>query len=340
MSNDSQGSVSSLGPQDPKGPQDGEILEFEAKMIDANVVNVELPQPGDIQSRLQHALAALCLRHKLSETIEPRMLRVFLDTVTPKQHAISPKDMVLAMLTHKQFEIPILTTRYTVGKTTASKHETSYGIQYRNLCIVGPDPKYNTEHTFAEEADERLRDHYKFLKSVLSTHPEPIFRDLKWSQSDVLSCFKDAKVKKRSKEIITCNVRFPPLSFIHIPFDVLRVVINDAFCEAPHATIHSALKATISGTHVTEVMGETQGWRVWDQAPSGVWEKVVTPTEGEVFRTAVQPTYHPHGPLWGIEYSLAPAPKPNQSTPKRAKMSVIDSRLQAKGEQSTPPATG
>ena len=64
----------------------------------------------------------------------------------------------------------------------------------------------------------------------------------------------------------------PPLSFIHIPFDVLRVIINDAFCEAPHATSHSALKATVSGTLVTEVMGETQGWRVWDQASSGVWE--------------------------------------------------------------------
>ena len=95
----------------------------------------------------------------------------------------------------------------------------------------------------------------------------------------------------------------PPLSFIHIPFDVLRVIINDAFCEAPHM---SALKATISGTHVTEVLGETQGWRLWDQAPSGVWEKVVTPLEGEVFRTDLQPTYHPHGPLWGIEFSLAP----------------------------------
>ena len=93
MSNASQGSASSSGPQDPKGPhQDGGSLEFEAEMIDADVVNVELPEPGDIQSRLQHALAALCLRHKPSEAIEPRMLRVFLDTVTPKQYAISPKD--------------------------------------------------------------------------------------------------------------------------------------------------------------------------------------------------------------------------------------------------------
>ena len=66
------------------------------------------------------------------------------------------------------------------------------------------------------------------------------------------------------KKIITCNVRSPPPpSFIHIPFDVLRVIINDAFCEAPHATIHSALKGTISGINVTKVMEETQGWRVW-----------------------------------------------------------------------------
>ena len=115
------------------------------------------------------------------------MLRVFLDMVTPKQYAISPRDTLLAMLMHKKFEIPVLTTREAVGKTTPSKHEISYGIRYRNLCIVGPDPKYNTEHTFAEEADERLRDHYKFLKSVLSTHPKPIVCELKWTQSDVLS---------------------------------------------------------------------------------------------------------------------------------------------------------
>ena len=122
MSNASQGSASS------SGPEDGGSLEFEAEIIDADVVNVELPEPGDMQSRLQHALAAPCLRHKPYETIEPRMSTVFLDTVTPKQHAISPKDTLLAMLMHKKFEIPVLTTREAVGKTTSSKHEISYGI--------------------------------------------------------------------------------------------------------------------------------------------------------------------------------------------------------------------
>ena len=128
-------------------------------MIDAHVVNVELPEPGDMQSRLQNALVALCLRHKPSQTIGAPMLRVFLDTVKPKQYAISAKDTLLAMPMHKKFEIPVLTTGEAVGKTTPSKHETSYGIWYRNLCIVGPDPKYKTPHAFAEEADEHLRDH-------------------------------------------------------------------------------------------------------------------------------------------------------------------------------------
>ena len=142
ISNASQGSASSSGPQDPKGPQDGGSLEFEADMIDDDVVNLELPEPGDTQSRLQHAFAALCLQHKPSETIEPRKLRVFLDRLTPKQYAISPKDTLLAMLMHKNLEIPVLTTRESVGPTTPSKHETSYGIQYRKLCIVGPDPVF------------------------------------------------------------------------------------------------------------------------------------------------------------------------------------------------------
>ena len=80
------------------------MLGLEAKMPDADVFNVELPESGDMQSRPQHALAALCLRHKSSETIEPRMAKAFLDTVTPKLYAISPKDMLLAMLI---IEIPV-----------------------------------------------------------------------------------------------------------------------------------------------------------------------------------------------------------------------------------------
>ena len=116
-----------------------------------------------------------------------------------------------------------------------------------------------------------------YLKSMLSTHPDSTVRELKWTKSDVVTWFKEAKVKKRSKKVVTCNVQFPPLSFIHVPFEVLRVIINDAFCESPHATIHSALRATITRSHVVELIGEKDGWRVWDQTPSGTWEKVVTP---------------------------------------------------------------
>ena len=172
-----------------------------------------------------------------------------------------------------------------------------------------------------------------YLKSILSTHPDSTIRELKWTQSDVVTWFKEAKIKKRSKKVVSCNVQFPPLSFIHVPFEVLRVIINDAFCESPHATIHSALRATITGAHVVEVFGEKDGWRVWDQAPSGTWEKVVTPPDGEVFRTDQQPTYHAHGVLWGIEFLLAPAPKPSsEGAPKRQRLTILGAWLQAKGE--------
>ena len=48
MSNASQGSASSSGPEDPKGSQVGVSLEFEVEMIDADVVNVELPEPRNM----------------------------------------------------------------------------------------------------------------------------------------------------------------------------------------------------------------------------------------------------------------------------------------------------
>ena len=62
------------------------------------------------------------------------MLRVFLDKVVPKTYTIYAKDTLLATLMHKKLAqppkntIPVLTTREAVGKTTSSKHETSYGV--------------------------------------------------------------------------------------------------------------------------------------------------------------------------------------------------------------------
>ena len=84
---------------------------------------------------------------------------------------------------------------------------------------------------------------------------------------------------------------------------------------------------------MVEVIREKDRWRVWDQAPSGTWEKVVTPLDGEVFRTDQQPTYHVHGVLWGIEFLLAPAPKSSsEGAPKRQRLTILGAWLQAKGE--------
>ena len=166
-----------------------------------------------------------------------------------------------------------------------------------------------------------------FLKSILSTHPKPLVRDLKWTRADIQAWFKEADVKKCSKK----RPLPPSTSYIHDPFEVLRFIMNDVFCEAPQATIHSATRATLAAAHLTEVMGEEAGWRVWDEAPYGTWQKTILPPKGGVFRTDCQPSYHPHGPLWGIEFLLAHAPKPSERVPKCARMTVIDSWLQAAG---------
>ena len=86
----------------------------------------------------------------------------------------------------------------------------------------------------------------------------------------------------------------------------------------------------ITGTYVTEVLREDRGSRVWDHAPSRIWEKVINPPEGEVLRCDWHPMYHAYGRLRGIEFLLAPAPMPCAPPPKRAKLSVMGAWLQAK----------
>ena len=103
MDMDRYASSSSAQPPQPVQQLPEPDLELEGELIDADTTNTEVPEPGDTQSRLQHALAALCMRHKPSETIEPRMLRVFWDRVVPDAYRIQPKDTLLAVLMHKHF---------------------------------------------------------------------------------------------------------------------------------------------------------------------------------------------------------------------------------------------
>ena len=175
---------------------------------------------------------------------------------------------------------------------------------------------------------------FQLFKTILSTHVDPVLRDLHVTKADIHGWLKEADVKKCSKKYNSKRSTPPPspLSYIHVLFEALPVVVNDAFCDSPEATLYSATRATRAAAHVAEVMGKEAGWRVWDEAPSGTWQKTSLPPEGEVFRTNYHlPTYHPHGPSRGIAFLLAPAPKPSERAPKRARMIVMDSRLQEEG---------
>ena len=66
---------------------------------------------------------------------------------------------------------------------------------------------------------------------------------------------------------------------------------------------------------------------IWDHAPLGNREKVITPPEGEVFQIDQQPKYHFHGPYRCVEFLLAPAPMPSAAAPKRANLLIMDACL-------------
>ena len=129
------------------------------------------------------------------------MLRVNLDKVVPKTYTLHAKDTLLATLMHKKFTHPpkntnsVLTTCEAVSKIAPNKHKTSYEVEYRNLRITGPGVKYDTACTFAADSDERLQSHFLFLESILSTHPDTLPGDLKWTKADVRTWFKEADVK-------------------------------------------------------------------------------------------------------------------------------------------------
>ena len=104
--------------------------------------NVEPPECTNVQSTLQHALAALCLHHSPPDTIETRMLRVFPDKVVPKTYTIHAKDTLLATLMHEKFAqppkntIPVLTTCEVVRKTTPSSMKPRMGLNTGNYALL------------------------------------------------------------------------------------------------------------------------------------------------------------------------------------------------------------
>ena len=190
--------------------------------------------------------------------------------VTPKQYAISPKDTLLAMFMNKKFEILVLTTREAVGKTTPSKQKTISAVRYRNFFGGSLTPNTTLSTRLPKRQMNGSAATISFSSLYCQHTPSQIFATRSGRRAMCCpSLMMPPRPKNLARKIITCNVQITPLSCVHISFDVLRVIINDAFCKAPQATIHTALKATIGGTHVTEMMGESQGWRVWDQAPSG-----------------------------------------------------------------------
>ena len=161
-----------------------------------------------------------------------------------------------------------------------------------------------------------------YLKSILSTHPDSTIRELKWTQSDVVTWFKEAKIKKRSKKVVTCNVQFPPPLIYSCSVRGSEGYHKRCLLRVP--TCSDSQRPQSHHHRCTCGRGFRGKGRLARVGPSPL---------RQVFRTDQQPTYHAHGVLWGIEFLLARAPKPSsEGAAKRQRLTILGAWLQAKGE--------
>lgn len=321
---DARSSSGSSGNGSVSGSVNGNsVVEgIELEDVNADEINEELPEPGGVVSQVQHALAALCFEARPGSFIYPRMLKVLLSHVMPDQYQCKANDTLLATLLTKRFSIKKLLCRDAVGNTEPSKHETGYGVEYRHLAIIPPSSRYATDRSFAEESEEQKRLHYQTLKKYVAA---PL-ASMDWDHALILKWFKESGVKQKGKKPPSPhNLIFPPLSFIMLKFDVLRVVLNYPGVDQITASVLSPKLACIRGEHVPETgnMEGNEDISVWEEGPCGPFKREIPAPADQWFDTSVAPTYHPHGYFWGVEFPLLRAPPVDQPAPKRAKLTAM-----------------
>ena len=127
-------------------------------------------------------------------------------------------------------------------------------------------------------------------------------------------------MKKRSKKLATCNLQPPPILFIHVPFEVFEGYHKRCFLVVPTC---NASQRPQSHHHRFTCDGGYRGkGRLAGVGPSPL---------GHVRKGGYPPP--PDGEVWGIEFLLAPAPKPSsEGAPKRQRVTILGAWLQAKGE--------
>ena len=224
--------------------------------VDADTANIEQQAPGDTISCMQGALAELCFKHEAGSFLQPKMLKVFLETILPAHclPGLRPSNTRLGLLVTKRFSVKDLTGREALGNTLPSKHVTGFGTRYRHLKVTPPDQKYDTEHSFTAAADEQRRQHYKFLKATLANHPLAVVRGLRWQQTDLLQWFEKSAEKKKSDKAKNSassgKVLFPALSYKLVEYESLTVIINDVFCDEVAAKFNNPMEVVIFGIHI------------------------------------------------------------------------------------------
>ena len=183
----------------------------------------------------------------------------------------------------KRFNIKAKTTNSCVGDNSPSKHETMGGTAYSNLAVSALPvedriPPEERPGPVTVEDREAYGD-WLFL-SKHSNDNKVVLPTLNFDHAMVVEWFKNSQHYSPPKKHQARNrPPFPALLFMTWPYRDHRVLISDAFCQHPCATVLSPMRCKMVCPHMPDVGAAGDGDEVEDGGQAVAEEKVMSADE-------------------------------------------------------------
>ena len=116
---------------------------------------------------------------------------------------------------------------------------------------------------------------------------------------------------------------FPPLSFLHKPYQMVCMVVNDVFAVDPELHCPALSRARIPILHMLHHSEEEAAGKCWDEVEFGTCTHYVTPLAGQFVDLNFQPRVHECGFLRGFEFCLLPQPCAALEPTRKKRRSVL-----------------
>ena len=229
----------------------------------------------------------------------PNMFKCLLERLFPSHVQLNARNTIFHTTLSKHFNIKDKTTNSSVGDTSPSKHETMGGKAYRFLAVCAfpvedRTPPKERLGPITEEDCEAYED-WLFL-SKHSNDKKAVLPTLNFDHAMVVEWFKNFQYySPPRKHQAGYRPPFRALLFLTRPYHDHRVIINNAFCQHPSATVLSPTRCKNVCLYMPDVGAAGDGDEVEDGGQAGAEEKVISADEvpaGEYVRYVDAPKGH------------------------------------------------